>query len=135
MPLPGKPQMGPGGPPMGGPPMPPPGGGGAMGTMKDNMSIFNPADAAAMKESGEVNAQTTIRDFFASKGVDVDGPISQLVQFAGDQVQKANPMNKMKALAGQGAPPGGPPGMPPGGPGGQQGPPPDLSSMLSKLRG
>jgi len=103
-----------------------------MGALKDNMSIFNPADAAAMKESGEITAQTTIRDFFASKGVDVDGPITQLIQFAGDQAQKANPMNKMKAVAGQGAPPGMPPGMPPGG---QQGPPPDLGSMLSKLRG
>jgi hypothetical protein len=102
-----------------------------MGVLKDNMSIFNPADAAAMKQSGEINAQTTIRDFFASKGVDVDGPITQLIQFAGDQAQKANPMNKMKAMAGQSAPPG----MPPGGPGGHQGPPPDLGSMLSKLRG
>lgn len=129
----GKPQMPPGMPPGGpSPGGPPPGGpgGNPMGVLKDNMSIFNPADAAAMKESGEITVQTTIRDFFASKGVDVDGPITQLIQFAGDQAQKANPLNKMKAVAGQA--PGGPPGMPPGG---QQGPPPDLGSMLSKLRG
>lgn len=115
MPMPMQPPQG---KPMGGPP-----GGDAMGMMKQNMSIFNPVDATAMRESGEITQQTTIREFFASKGVDVDGPISQLVQFVQDQKQKANPLGKMQAMAGQGQ--------------GQQppAPPPDLGGMIKGMRG
>ena len=98
-------------------------GGDAMGTVKQNMSIFNPVDAAAMRESGEITPQTTIREFFAQKGVDVDGPVSQLVQFVQDQAKKAQPMGKMQAIAGQGQPPQ------------QQGPPPDLGGMIKQMRG
>ncbi len=105
------------------PPQAPPGGGNPMDAVKQNMSIFNPVDATAMRESGEITPQTTIREFFASKGIDVDGPVTQLVQFVQDQAQKAQPINKMKAIAGQGQG-----GQPPA-------PPPDLGGMIKGMRG
>lgn len=108
-------------------------GGDPMSAMKQNMSIFNPVDATAMRESGEITQQTTIREFFASKGVDVDGPITQLVQFVQDQAQKAQPLNKMKAMAGQGPQS---PMMAGQGQGQQmQAPPPDLGGMIKGMRG
>lgn len=98
-------------------------GGDPMSAMKQNMSIFNPVDATAMRESGEITPQTTIREFFASKGVDVDGPVSQLVQFVQDQAKKASPLGKMQAIAGQGQGPQ------------PQAPPPDLGGMIKGMRG
>ena len=101
-----------------------------MQDVKQNMSIFNPVDAAAMKESGQFSSNMSIRDFFAQQGVDVDGPVTQLLQFAKDQAKKASPLGKMQAIAGQGAPPAG-----------QQAgqapsePPPELGGLLQKLRG
>jgi hypothetical protein len=84
------------------------------------MSMNNPADLAAMKQakdSGQgrfagMDEQTSIRDFFGQLGIDVDGPVTQLAQFAKDQVQKGNPLGKMENIAGA-IPPGGP-DLPPG---------------------
>jgi hypothetical protein len=79
---------------------------GAKENVKSNMSIFNPVDIAAMKtpgNPGQIDPQTTtIREFFDQQGVDVDGPLVQLVRFAQNQRQKANPINKMQGIA-QGA--------------------------------
>jgi hypothetical protein len=103
-----------------------------MDAMKQNMSIFNPTDATIMRESGQFNPNMTVRDFFAQNGVDVDGPVIQLLKFVKDQAQKANPLNKMKAMAGggpQGQPPQAPQGMPPGAP--QEG----LGGLVKQMRG
>ena len=71
----------------------------AIGAMKENMSAFNPVDRAAMKSPGHPGymdpQKTTVRQYFEQNGVDVDGPIIQLVKFAQDQATKANPINKM----------------------------------------
>lgn len=88
--------------------------------IQDNMSITNPADMAAMKQakdSGQgqfagMDEQTSIRDFFGQLGIDVDGPVTQLAQFAKDQTQKGSPLGKMENIAGA-IPPGGP-DLPPG---------------------
>lgn len=78
--------------------------------LKDNMSVYNPVDIAAMKTPGNPGyvdpEQTTIRDFFAQKGVDVDGPVSQLIKFAQGERKKANPIQKMQGIA-KGSPSGG----------------------------
>jgi hypothetical protein len=101
-----------------------------MGALKGNASMFNPVDIAGMKSPGHpmhVDPQkTTIRDYFKQQGVDVDGPVIQLVKFAQDQAGKANPINKMQNIAEQGGggvpvPPGGQMRPPQGGPGGSPG--------------
>jgi len=128
----------------------PPGGGGAgpegiRANLQKNMSMFNPADAAMMKK--QIDPQMTLRQFFQSQGYDVDR--TTLLQFAQDQAQKAQPVNKAKILGGQppmgaGTPPMGagvPPmggGMPPmrgaAPPMGGGAPPADLGGMISSMR-
>lgn len=121
--MPGKPMM----PPQG---MPQQGmGGGAMDAVKQNMSIFNPVDAAAMREGGQFSPDMTVRDFFAQQGVDVDGPVTQLLQFVKDQAKKASPLGKMQAIAGGGQPPQPQAGQ------GPSAPPPELGGLLKGLRG
>jgi hypothetical protein len=97
-------------------------GNGAMDRMRQNTSIFNPTDMAMMKQDGKLSSNMTVRDFFAQNGVDVDGPVSQLLKFAQDQVQKASPMSKMQAMAGpqEQAP---------------SEPPPELGNLISQMRG
>lgn len=129
-------------PPMGG--VPGSGGGDPMAAMKDNMSMMNPVDIAGMKSPnhpGYIDPQkTTVREYFEKNGVDVDGPIVQLVKFAQDQAGKANPIQKMRNIAGAGQSPGGAPppapggGMPqgggPGGPGGS-----GLEALMGEMGG
>jgi len=123
-------------PPMGG--MPPGGGGMPPGGGEDkfekNVSLFNPADAALMKSRGDVQPNMTIRDFFQKQGLNVDGPVMQLVEFAKKQMKSASPLGKAQDIGGGAPPPGGPGGMPPGMPGGG-GPPggsPGLAGLLKQ---
>jgi len=126
-----------GGDPMGGNP-----GGNPMDAMKSNMSIMNPVDMAGMKSPnhpGYIDPQkTTVRQYFQQNGVDVDGPVIQLVKFAQDQAGKANPIQKMRNISGQGG--GSPGGMPPpqpqagGQPGGAQGGS-GLEALMSEMGG
>jgi hypothetical protein len=67
--------------------------------MEQMRSPMNPADLAAMKQSGKISRNLSIREYFANLGVDVDGPATQLVEMAKRQMQNADPRNKMKALA------------------------------------
>jgi len=71
-----------------------------MQTVMQNKSIFNPVDSSMMAQGGEITPDMTVREYFAKLGVDVEGPISQLVDMAKDQMQKGNPINKMKSIAG-----------------------------------
>ena len=81
-----------------------------MAALKSNRSMFNPTDASMMAQEGEITPDMPIREYFAKLGVDVEGPISQLIEMTKNETQRANPLNKMKAIA------GGPrPGMPPQG--------------------
>jgi hypothetical protein len=85
-----------------------------IGNMKKNMSIFNPTDMAAMATPGHPGqvdpTKTTVREFFEGFGVDVDGPVMQLIDFTNKQVDNANPVKKMQNIAGTGTPPSsGPP--------------------------
>jgi hypothetical protein len=81
-------KMGAGGPPPGGP-----------SPVMKNMSALNPVDAATMASSGNFTPDMTVRDYFQKMGIDVDGPVTQLVEFAKKQSQNANPMNKMRNIA------------------------------------
>lgn len=79
-----------------------------------NLSALNPNDASLMAASGQISPDMSIRDFFQKQGIDVDGPVTQLVDFAKKQVQNANPINKMRNIASEASlkPGGAPPTMP-----------------------
>lgn len=107
------PQMGGG---MGGG-MPPadPNAAGAEQAMKGARSIFHPGDAQAMKQDGTITPDMTIKDFFATFGIDVDNdPLTKLIEFQKQQMANADPLKKMQAIAGgqQGSPPPAPRGAP-----------------------
>ena len=85
-----------------------------------NSSMLNPADLAGMKGSMGGQGGGTVREFLAKVGIDVDGPVDQLVEFGKKQLANRTGMGKMKSMAGGAPPPGGPmPGGPP-----SAGPPP-----------
>jgi ABC-type transport system substrate-binding protein len=76
---------------------------------------------AAMQQTGDVSKNMTIAQFFAKFGIDVNkDPVTKLAQFTQDQLNKANPMTKMSAIAG-GQPPTGPSPSPGGSPSGAPG--------------
>jgi hypothetical protein len=105
-----------------------------METLKGNRSVFNPTDMSMMAQEGEITPDMPIREYFAKLGVDVDGPISQLVEMAKGQMQKADPLNKMKAIAGgpqQGMPPQGQPPQAPQGRVPQQAP--GMGGLLKQM--
>ena len=121
-------------PPMGG--QPPMGGGmpgGAPGgnPVKDNMTMLNPTDLAVMKGTGQVSGDMTVRDVLAQVGIDVDGPATQLAEFAQKQVKNSSAMGKMKNMQPQGGPA---PQAPQAPPQGQPGPPPGMDSLLGGMR-
>jgi hypothetical protein len=97
---------------------------------RDQLSMHRPDDISAMTQNGMLSPEMTIRDFFGQFGVDVDGSIMQLAELADKQEANADPMNKMKSLAG-GSPPGAQ-GMP--GAGGQAPPsPPPSGNPMDQL--
>jgi len=82
--------------------------------LEKNLSVFNPTDAALMGVSGKMSPNMTVRDFLAQQGIDVEGPVTQLVQLAQKHAENANPMNKMRNIAADASlkPGGQPPTMP-----------------------
>ena len=100
--------------------------------VKGMRSIMNPADVSMMKQDGDIDPNMTVIEFLKQMGIDPNGPASQFKDFAMKQMENANPLNKMKGLAG--GPPGTSPGMGvPGGP--QMGlpaspPPPDFDKLM-----
>lgn len=70
--------------------------------IEDTRSMLNPTDLAAIKQEGEITPDMSIRDFFQTQGIDVDGPVSQLVEWNMKQIENADPLNKMKAIASSG---------------------------------
>ena len=100
--------------------------------LQGSMSMFNPTDAAMMKK--QIDPKMTLRQFFESQGYNVD--TTTLIQFAQDQAQKAQPVNKAKMMGGQ--PPGQPSGQPPMGMGSPPAAPvggPQEPSLGGALRG
>lgn len=94
------------------------------GQVMDQMrSPMNPADMAAMSEQGpQIDpSTTTVRQLMEMQGINVDGPVSQLIEKVQEMEGNADMGNKMEAMAG--APPAPNPmtakmqqgGMPPGG--------------------
>ena len=79
-----------------------------MQAMKSQRSMFNAQDVTAMAQDGTIKPDMTVRELFQQFGVDVDGPVSQLVKLQQDQASKNDPMKKMQALAGGPAPMGQP---------------------------
>jgi hypothetical protein len=74
----------------------PTGGGNAI---KDNMSIFNPADMAA--QAKETAGAKTVADVLAVFGISPEDPAEKLMQFGKNQVDNANPMTKMDNIRNQ----------------------------------
>lgn len=101
--------------PQGMPPQGQPMGGGRQPSpMMKNLSVLNPKDANLMANSGQMSPDMSVRDFLAQQGVDVDGPVTQLVDLAKKQASNANPMNKMRNMSADASlkPGGQPPTMP-----------------------
>lgn len=76
---------------------------------QEQLSMNRPDDVAMMGMSGAFQADMTVRQLFEQLGVDVDGPLSQLEAVMQQQQEKADPLNKAKALGGAGSPQGQPP--------------------------
>jgi hypothetical protein len=76
--------------------------GSSLQNIKQNRSVLNPMDATMMAQEGAISPDMTIAQFLQQEGIDVNGPVSQLQQFAKKQVQNANPMTKARNIA-QGA--------------------------------
>ena len=97
---------------------------GLEGQVKGMRSIMNPADVSMMKQDGDIDPNMTVIEFLEQMGIDPQGPASQFKDFAMKQMENANPLNKMRGLAGGGLPAGAPPG-------GLQGvPPPDFDKLM-----
>lgn len=81
---------------------PMPGGQPDAGQVMDNMrSPMNPTDMAAMQEQGpQIDPNTTtVRELMMMQGIDVDGPVSQLIQKVQEMEHNADPVNKAQAMA------------------------------------
>lgn len=72
------------------------------GAVENTRSIFNPNDLAKDVVGGRISPNMSIADFFKSKGVDINGPLSQLSQFAARELQNSTPSGRMQTLSGQG---------------------------------
>lgn len=99
------------------------------GQVMENMrSPMNKTDMAAMMQQAQEApidpTRMTVRELFAKQGIDVDGPVTQLLQKAKQDMSNADPAMKAQAMAnaapvpnplkgrGPGGPPPGPGGMP-----------------------
>lgn len=102
------------------------------------MSLFNPTDLAASKQAKDagkgsfagMDESTSVRDFLSGLGIDVEGPVTQLMQFAKQNMDKADPLNKMENIAATA--PGGPA---PGGPTPGGSPPPSPPPAAPGMEG
>lgn len=94
---------------------------GGANAIKNNMSIFNPTDIAAMSQGelgqGLQNAarqgkELTIADGLNMLGLRPEDPLQKLIDFGMKNIQNANPVDKFKNIAketGGGQPPTGQP--------------------------
>lgn len=97
--------------------------GDTLGDAKGMRSVFNPTDISMSLQDGELTPDSTIGDLLNKLGVTVNDRIAELAPIMKQQMDSANPVNKMRKLA-QKQPPGMPRGAPPqSGPAPQGGPP------------
>lgn len=98
--------------------------------MEQNRSMLNPADATMMMQEGKFRPDMTVRDFLQeSMGVDVDGPVSQLIEASKKQLQNRSAIGKTANMAkGAGRPAFVPPGQ------NEPGMEPGLDAMMSQMR-
>jgi hypothetical protein len=88
--------------------------------IKNNMSMLNSVDAAAMKGPMQQNIDNmSLGQFIESLGMDLEGPATQLVEFGKKQAENGSMPGKMKNIGG-GVPGSGSP-VPPTTPPAQQG--------------
>lgn len=105
--------------------------------MEKNRSLLNPADATMAMQEGKIRPDMTVREFLQQNmGIDVDGPVTQLIEASQKQLQNRTAIGKAANMAGQGGPPQRGPGRPAFVQPGQGGPPPGgLDAMMGQLRG
>jgi len=94
-----------------------------LGQVNDMRSDFNPTDAFMNAKDGKAGSMDmSVTELLASRGIDANKPGSarELADMFMKNMKNADPLQKMKGIAGQGA--GGPAPPPPGGmaPGGPQ---------------
>ncbi|MFA5262020.1 MAG: hypothetical protein WC450_12425 [Candidatus Omnitrophota bacterium] len=118
-----------GGPPPGGAP----GGQDPVANMEQNRSLLNPADATMAMQEGKIDPNMSVRDFLQQNmGVDVDGPVTQLIEASKKQLQNRTAIGKAANMGKPGQMPQGRPAMVQPG---QGGPPPGLDSLMGQMRG
>ena len=62
-----------------------------------NLSPMNPADKKLM--ATQLSPDMTVREWLGKMGVDVDGPVTQLVEMGQRMQKNANPLEKMKSIS------------------------------------
>lgn len=95
-------------------------------------SGFNPTDVSMDAIDGKLDPNMSVIEFLQQNKIDPQGPVSQFKDLFMEQMQNADPINKMRGMASQGQPPGGPPqGGPPQSMGRQ--PSPNVGGQFDKL--
>jgi hypothetical protein len=69
------------------------------GPVQKNLSAMTPGGAALMAASNPITPGMTVADYLQKMGIDVNGPVQQLIDFAQKQQQNANPINRMRNIA------------------------------------
>ena len=121
--------------------MPPEMGEDPVANMEKNRSMLNPADATMAMQEGKIRPDMTVREFLQTNmGIDVDGPVTQLIEASKKQLQNRTAIGKAANMGGSpgGAPPPGrmPQGRPAAVQPGQGGPPPGgLEGLMGQMRG
>lgn len=73
-----------------------------MQTLRDTRSVFNPTDSAMNAAEGQGSQNMSVIEVLNKVGIDPQGPATQLRDFFMSQMKNADPLNKMRALAGGG---------------------------------
>ena len=101
--------------------------------MEMNRSMLNPADATMAIQEGKVRPDMSVREFLEmNMGIDVDGPVTQLIEASKKQLQNRTAIGKA-ANMGQPQGPPGPVGRPAFVQPGQGMGPPGLDSMMKEM--
>lgn len=68
--------------------------------LRKNMSMFNPMDAALMKQEGQFSPDMPLGEMMTKLGFDLNAPgLPQLQEFGKKQVENADMVGKMKNIA------------------------------------
>lgn len=64
-----------------------------------NLSAMTPGGAALMGSKAGASPNMSVGDYLKTIGIDVNGPVQQLIDFAQKQQANANPMNRVRNIA------------------------------------